>query len=55
MTPRSRGSVDYLSIRGIQVYVRLPDAASENRVESPLYRELYPNTIPAYPVPNSAI
>ena len=41
------GSVDYPSTRGIQVDVGLPDATSENRVESPLYGELYPNTIPA--------
>ena len=53
--PRSRGSVDYPSTRGIQVDVRLPDATSENRAESPMYGELYLNTIPAYPVPNSAI
>ena len=53
--PKPGGSVDYLSTRGIQVDVGLPDATSENRAESPLYGELYPNTIPAYPVPNSAI
>ena len=29
----------------IQVDVGLPDATSENRAESPLYGELYPNTI----------
>ena len=42
--PKSRGSVDYPSTRGIQVEVGLPDAISENRAESPLYGELYPNT-----------
>ena len=41
VTPQTRGSVDYPSIRGIQVDVGLPDATSENRAESPLYRELY--------------
>ena len=55
VTPQTRGSVDYPSTRGIQVDVGLPDATSENRAESPLYGELYPNTKPAYPVPNSAI
>ena len=35
--------------------VGLPDATLENRAESPLYGELYPNTKPAYPVPNSPI
>ena len=55
VTPRSRGSVDYPSTRGIQVDVGLPDTTSENRTESPLYGELYRNTIPAYHVPNSAI
>ena len=45
MTPRTRGSVDYPSTCGIQVEVGLPDATSENRAESPLYGELYPNTI----------
>ena len=40
------GSVDYPSTRRIQVDVGLPDATLENRVESPLYGELYPNTIP---------
>ena len=55
VTPQTRGSVDYSSTRGIQVDVGLPDATSENQAESPLYGELYPNTIPAYPVPNSAI
>ena len=55
VTPRSRGFVDYPSTRGIQVNVGLPDTTSENRAESPLYGELYPNTVPAYPVPNSAI
>ena len=55
VTPQTRGSVDYPATRGIQVDVGLPDATSENRAESPLYGELYPNTIPAYPVPNSPI
>ena len=55
VTPQTRGSVDYPSTRGIQVEVGLPDATLENRTESPLYRELYPNTKPAYPVPNSPI
>ena len=32
---------------GIQVEVGLPDATLENRAESPLYGELYPNTKPA--------
>ena len=45
--PHSRGSVDYPSIRGIQVDVGVPDATSENQVESPLYEELYPNKTPA--------
>ena len=44
VTPRTRGSVDYPSTRGIQVEVGLPDATLENRAESPLYGELYPNT-----------
>ena len=44
--PETRGSVDYPSTRGIQVDVDLPDATSENRAESPLYGELYPNTTP---------
>ena len=39
------GSVDYPSTCRIQVDVGLPDATSENRAESPLYGELYPNTI----------
>ena len=47
VTPQTRGSVDYPSTRGIQVDVGLPDATSENRAESPLYGELYPNTSPA--------
>ena len=47
VTPKTRGSVDYPSTRGIQVDVGLPDATSENRVESPLYGELYPSTSPA--------
>ena len=46
MTPQTRGSFDYPSTHGIQVDVGLPDATSENRAESPLYGELYPNTIP---------
>ena len=45
--PRTRGSVDYPSTRGIQVDVGLSDATSVNRAESPLYGELYPNTKPA--------
>ena len=59
VTPRTRGSVDYPSTRGIQVKVGLPDATLENRAESPLYGELYPNTKPInnlhFPVPNSPI
>ena len=47
VTPQSRGFVDYPSTRGIQVGVGLPDATSENRAESPLYGELYPNKSPA--------
>ena len=47
VTPQTRGSVDYPSTRGIQVDVRLPDATSENRAESHLYEELYPNKTPA--------
>ena len=47
VTPQSRGFVDFLSTRGIQVDIGLPDATSENRAESPLYGELYPNKIPA--------
>ena len=47
VTPHFRGSVDYPSTHGIQVDVGLPDATSENRAESPLYGELYPNKIPA--------
>ena len=47
VTPHSRGSVDYPSTRGIQVDVGVPDATSENRVESPLYKELYPHKTPA--------
>ena len=42
VTPQTRGSVDYPSTCGTQP----PDATSENRAESPLYRELYPNTEP---------
>ena len=45
VTPQTRGFVDYPSTRGIQVDVELPDATSENRAESPLYGELYLNTI----------
>ena len=59
VTPQTRGSVDYPSTRGIQVDVGLPDATSENRAESPLYGELYPNTILVYnlhlPVSNNPI
>ena len=51
VTPHSRGSVDYPSTRGIQVDVGLPDTTSKNRAESPLYGELYPNTVPAYTCP----
>ena len=47
VTPQTRGSVDYPSTRGIQVDVELPNATSENRAESPLYGELYPNKTPA--------
>ena len=47
VTPQTRGSVDYPSTCGIQVDVGLPDATLENRAESPLYGELYPNTTPA--------
>ena len=43
--PQKPGFVDYPSTRGIQVEVGLPDATLENRAESPLYGELYPNTI----------
>ena len=45
VTPQTRGSVDNPSTRGIQVEVGLPDATLENRAESPLYGELYPNKI----------
>ena len=45
--PKTRGSVDYPSTRGIQVDIGLPDATSENRAESLLYGELYPIKIPA--------
>ena len=59
VTPQTRGSVDYPSTRGIQVDVGLPDATLENRAESPLYGELYPNTVPCInlhiPVPNNPI
>ena len=55
VTPQTRGSVDYPSTLGIQVDVGLPDATLENRAESPLYGELYPNIVPAYPIPNSTI
>ena len=47
VTPHSLGSVDYPSTRGIQVDVGLPDTTSENRAKTPLYEELYPNTLPA--------
>ena len=40
---------------GIQVEVGLPDATLENRAESPLYVELYPNSKPTYPISNSPI
>ena len=46
VTPQTRGSVDYPSTPRIQVEVGLPDATLENRAESPLYGELYPNTEP---------
>ena len=52
--PKTRGSVDYLSTRGIQVEVGLPDATLENRAESPLYGELYPKTVPAYTCPKQS-
>ena len=45
VTSKTRGSVDYPSTRGIQVEVGLPDVTLENRAESPLYGELYPNII----------
>ena len=54
VTPQTRGSVDYPSTCGIQVDVGLPDATSENRAESPLYGELYPNTVPAYTCPKQS-
>ena len=54
MTPQNPGAVDYTSTRGIQVDVGLPDAISENRAESPLYGELYPNTISAYTCPKQS-
>ena len=54
VTPQTRGSVDYPSTRKIQVDVGLPDATSENRAESPLYGELYPNTVPAYTCPKQS-
>ena len=47
VTPQTRGSVDYPSTRGILV-------SHENRAESPLYRELYPNTIPANTCPKQS-
>ena len=47
VTPQTGGSVDYPSTHGIQVDVGLPEATIENRAESPLYGELYPNTSPA--------
>ena len=52
--PKTRGSVDYPSTCGMQVEVGLPDATSENRAESPLYGELYPNTIPANTCPKQS-
>ena len=54
VTPRTRGSVDYPSTRGIQVEVGLPDATLENRAESPLYGELYPNTKPVNTCPKQS-
>ena len=54
VTPRTRGSVDYPSTRGIQVDVGLPDATSENQAESPLYGELYPFTKPAFTCPKQS-
>ena len=53
--PKPGGLLTTPSTRGIQVEVGLPDATLENRAESPLYGELYPNTKPVYPVPNSLI
>ena len=50
VTPQTRGSVDYPSTYGIPVDVGLPDATSENRAESPLYGELYPDTSLAYTI-----
>ena len=47
VTPQTRGSVNYPLTRGIQVDVGLPDATSENWVESPLYGELHPTKTPA--------
>ena len=52
--PKPGESVDYPSTRGIQVEVGLPDATLENRAESPLYGELYPNTIPANTCPKQS-
>ena len=46
VTPQTRGSIDYPSISGILVNVGRPDIFHENRAESPLYGELYPNTKP---------
>ena len=54
MTPRTRGSVDYPSTCRIQVEVGLPDATLENRAESPLYGELYPNTKPVNTCPKQS-
>ena len=51
VTPQTRGSVDYPSTRGILGNVGRPDIFHENRAESPLYGELYPNTKPAYTCP----
>ena len=42
------------STRGIPVDVGLPDATLENQAESPLYGELYPNTVPAYTCPKQS-
>ena len=44
--PKTRGSVDNPSTRGIFVDVGLPDTTHENRAESPLYGELYPRYKP---------
>ena len=54
VTPRSRGSVNYPSTGGILVNVGRPDIFHENRAESLLYGELYPNTKPAYTFPKQS-